>query len=139
MIRVPFAVYAEFKSIVKPIVNCEPSDEKSFTSQFQKHVPCGFCYKIVCSLGDDIRPREPVIYRAESEAEDVSQIFVEMLEKDIEKIHKEFDFAKKMIFTEEDKKVHKESENCWICGLSLKKDVVRDHCHFTGKYRGAAH
>ena len=29
--------------------------------------------------------------------------------------------------------------HCWICKGSLINDKVRDHCHFTGKYRGAAH
>ena len=40
-----------------------------------------------------------MVFRAENGDEDVGQIFVEMLEKDLRKIHKEFDFAKKMIFT----------------------------------------
>ena len=29
--------------------------------------------------------------------------------------------------------------HCGICKGSLINDKVRDHCHFTGKYRGAAH
>ena len=28
---------------------------------------------------------------------------------------------------------------CHICGGELNDDKVRDHCHFTGVYRGAAH
>ena len=28
---------------------------------------------------------------------------------------------------------------CWICEKEIIKDKVRDHCHFTGEYRGAAH
>ena len=30
---------------------------------------------------------------------------------------------------------------CWICGrlIDLSDNKVRDHCHITGKYRGAAH
>ncbi|CAG2236015.1 unnamed protein product [Mytilus edulis] len=28
---------------------------------------------------------------------------------------------------------------CWLCEESLEDDKVRDHCPFTGKYRGAAH
>ena len=52
MIQVPFVVYVDFKSIVKPINSNEPSgswrDEKrSFTDQYQKHALCGFSYKIV--------------------------------------------------------------------------------------------
>ena len=29
--------------------------------------------------------------------------------------------------------------DCWICGEELGNDRVRDHCHYTGCYRGAAH
>ena len=147
MIKVPFVVYADFESIVKPINSNEPSgswrDEKrSFRDQYQKHMPCRFSYKIVC-FDDKIWSQDPVVFRAENGDEDVGQIFVEMLERDLRKIHKEFDFAKKMIFKRENRKEFEKAENCWICGLSLKKDGVvdgvREHCHFTGKYRGAAH
>ena len=49
-----------------------------------------------------------------------------------------------MIFTRENREEFEKAENCSICGRSLRKeggvvDGVRDHCHFTGKYRGAAH
>ncbi|GET60652.1 hypothetical protein RIR_jg2311.t3 [Rhizophagus irregularis DAOM 181602=DAOM 197198] len=29
--------------------------------------------------------------------------------------------------------------NCWICRNPLDGNKVRDHCHITGRYRGAAH
>ena len=33
------------------------------------------------------------------------------------------------------------SNNCWICDklFGVGDEKVRDHCHITGKYRGAAH
>ena len=31
------------------------------------------------------------------------------------------------------------AEFCYICNNPLNSDEVRDHCHFTGVYRGAAH
>ena len=33
------------------------------------------------------------------------------------------------------------SNSCWICDkfFDVGDDKVRDHCHITGKYRGAAH
>ena len=34
-----------------------------------------------------------------------------------------------------------QSNTCWICGKIVNDDdeKVRDHCHVTGKFRGAAH
>ena len=36
---------------------------------------------------------------------------------------------------------YQNSEICWICYQKIinNKDKVRDHCHITGKFRGAAH
>ena len=33
------------------------------------------------------------------------------------------------------------ANKCWICGklFDLADEKVRDHCHITGKFRGAAH
>lgn len=82
-----------------------------------------------------------MIYRPKSESEDVAQIFIEVLKENIKNIHKEFDFAKKMIFTCKDGLKFKKAKQSWICkGLDCfaaqpKADKVRDHCHFTGKSR----
>ena len=39
------------------------------------------------------------------------------------------------------KKLFQESSECWICGeeFEFSELKVRDHCHFTGKFRGATH
>ena len=44
-----------------------------------------------------------------------------------------------MIMTEKDKENFAKAEQCHICDMPLDEDKVRDHCHFTGKFRGAAH
>ena len=139
-IKVPFVVYADFEAFTEEISTCEPNQRSSFTQKYQKHRPSGFCYKIVC-FDEQLFNQKPVLFRAESEDEDISTIFVEMLERDIKRIQEKFDFSKKMIFTFKDKDDFEKAEICWICqnefGGGEKK--VRDHCHFTGKYRGAAH
>ena len=57
------------------------------------------------------------------------------------KIWKRFDFRKKIKFTEENKKEFEEATSCWICGDEFlpSEKKLRDHCHFTGRFREAAH
>ena len=51
-----------------------------------------------------------------------------------------------MPLTKEEKKIHCEQKVCYICKKGFSTDdgnknyhKVRDRCHYTGKYRGAAH
>ena len=137
-IKVPFVVYADFEAFTEEIPRSKQNEKFSFTQKYQRHKPSGFCFKIVCF--DERYNQKPVLFRAESEDEDISAIFVEMLERDIKRIQEKFDFSKKMIFSPKDKDDFEKARVCWICrkefGESKKQ---RDHCHFTGKYRGAAH
>ena len=138
-IKVPFVVYADFEAFTEEIPTCEQNEKFSFTQKYQKHKPSGFCYKIVCF--DERYNQKPVLFRARSEDENVSAIFVEMLERDIKRIQEKFDFSKKMIFSLKDKDNFEKAKICWICQKEFgeREKKVRDHCHFTGKYRGAAH
>ncbi len=40
---VPFSVYADFESFVKPLETEEKDPTQSYTTQYQSHVPSGFC------------------------------------------------------------------------------------------------
>ena len=51
---------------------------------------------------------------------------------------------KEMIpLTDEEKESYEKQKVCYICEKEFSTDKkyckVRDHCHYTGKYRGAAH
>ena len=48
-------------------------------------------------------------------------------------------FNKILIMTSGDEEIYNNSQTCWICKQELNMDKVRDHCHVTGKFRGAAH
>ena len=41
----------------------------------------------------------------------------------------------------EEKERFQLNNSCWVCDkiFNVVDDKVRDHCHITGKYRGAAH
>ena len=41
--------------------------------------------------------------------------------------------------TGEDEEIYNNLHTCWICKQELNTDEVRDHCHVTGRFRGAAH
>ena len=47
--------------------------------------------------------------------------------------------SKPLKLTKDDQKLFNKSKICHICEKELKDDKVRDHCHFTGQFRGAAH
>ena len=50
-------------------------------------------------------------------------------------------FNKNLVMTEEEEHLFQQSNNCWICKKLIDNDdeKVRDHCHITEKFRGAAH
>ena len=48
-------------------------------------------------------------------------------------------FNKNLIMSAEEEEQFEKSEICWICNKLIDDNKVRDHCHITGKHRGAAH
>ena len=51
------------------------------------------------------------------------------------------DFKKETMIplTKEEEGNYNKENTCYICKKDFSNDKVRDHCHFTGKYRGAAY
>ena len=50
-------------------------------------------------------------------------------------------FNKNLIMSEEEEHLFQQSNSCWICKKLIDNDEekVRDDCHVTSKFRGAAH
>ena len=136
--RVPFVVYADFEAFTQELDADKHRDTNpSYTSQYEKHSPSGFFYYIKCSFNKSCDQKG--MYTKRSEDEDESQIFVERLEIDRRLYNKYYKFSKKMFLTEEDIDKFEKATNCHTCDKPLGKDSVRDHCHLTDKFRGAAH
>ncbi|XP_068704228.1 uncharacterized protein [Montipora foliosa] len=135
---VPFVIYADFEAIIEKIHGCQPNNDKSFTEAYQKHVDCGYGYKVVCCYDD--KYSQPVqIYRG---TKAVYRFMLDMLHevkycKNVVKKH----FNKPLRMTEDDEEKFQKADKCHICEKEYNKtDVrVRDHCHVTGQYRGSAH
>ena len=135
---IPFVVYADFECFTKPMNSCSPNPKESYNYNYQKHEPSGFCF-YVKSIVPGIHIK-PIIYTKNSEDEDIAKIFVEKIAEVTKSIYNDFYCRPKPLrLTSEEQKLFQQAKTCHICSFKLKNDKVRDHCHFTGKYRGAAH
>ena len=136
--RAPFVIYADFECYNKPIHTNTPDPNKSYTKKLTKHEPASFVYYIK-SFNENVYKSQLRTYiKEEEEDPDVIDVFINWLEEDI-KIISELG-NEKMIITKEEEEEFKQASDCWICKKKLNlEDRVRDHCHFTGRYRGAAH
>ena len=136
--RAPFVIYADFESILKPLDTCKPDPNKSYTLKYNEHKPVSFVYYIK-SFNESVYKSKLRSYVKENEEDpDTIDVFINWLEEDV-KIIAELG-NEKMIITPEEQEQFNQASNCWICGKLLNiQDKVRDHCHYTGRYRGAAH
>ena len=135
--KAPFTIYADFESLIKPMDNCDPDPNKSYTKKYQKHKPISFSYYINSSIDGVYKSILRKYTKTKEEDMDAMDVFIKWLEEDVKAIANIEE--KEMIFNEEDKKQFNKASDCWICGEYLGNDRVRDHCHYTGRYRGPAH
>ena len=90
---------------------------------------------------------KPIVYCRKSEDEDISKKFIKHVLKLTLMIYQKFySKPKPLKLTPQEQKDFQSAKVCHICeqDLNIKKETgqiakVRDHCHFTGEYRGAAH
>ena len=127
---VPYVIYADFESIIKP--KTEKAGDKSEINS--EHEACGFGYQVVRYDG---QTEKPVIYRGK----DVVEVFLNQLVCEVSNINNIFAHPKPLIMTEQNIKDYENATKCWICEQEITKNnpKVRDHCHFTGEYKGEAH
>ena len=92
-------------------------------------------------MDETVYPTKTVLRTASHEGEDMGKSFVETLSEDLKPIYKILKKPKPISMTESDKNRHKKTESCYACGIQFataRTVKCADHCHITGKYRGAA-
>ena len=135
-VECPVKIYADFESFVEPI------DRKhGETKLYQRHVPSAFCFYVVSRVKGF--SMDPVTYVSQGVDDRVDRVFVEKLEEVTKKIYETFKEPVPMIFDEAAKRLHESQHECYAGEEFDDEDVnkrkVRDHCHYTGKHRGALH
>ncbi|XP_069109117.1 uncharacterized protein [Argopecten irradians] len=132
-LKVPFVIYADFESFVRPISTCEPDPKTSSTTRYQKHEPSGFSYMVKCSSDELSKPAQ--VYRGP----DVVDNFFKQLIQEEETICDILQNVKPMRLTQYEESSFQHATTCHICQKELGDDRVRDHDHLNGSFRGASH
>ena len=129
---VPFVIYADFEAITQKIDSCQPNDEKSYTERYQKHIDCGYSFKVVCCY-DDKFSRPIQLYRGKNAVYKFLEAMLEEVDY-CEKTKNEH-FNQPMDLTNEDEENFQAATKCHICKKDFSEEDkrVRDHCHVTGK------
>ena len=107
----------------------------SYTEKINRHVPSGWCVHSSFAYGDDPDPLK--MYRGN----DCVEKFVEYIKEEVKWLYEKFPQQPMTGFTVL-KREHEAAEKCHICLKEFndpKNKKVRDHCHYTSLYRGAAH
>ena len=108
---------------------------ESYTSEVSWHIPSGWCVYSKFAYGD---VKEPLtIYRGK----DCNEKFCEYIRQEARRLYHMFPEKPMDPLTNRQWKSYKRASKCHICfkPFNFKDPKVRDHCHYTGRYRGPAH
>ena len=141
-LKAPFVIYADLKCLLLKQQLCQNNPNESYTERKAIHEPCGYSLDLVCSF--DSKEDKHSFYRGN---DCIKKFCSELKELGTKVVNYE---QKEMLLTSDDVALYQSQKQCHICGKAFCYDKkqekrfklykkVRDHCHFTGKLRGAAH
>ena len=138
-IKPPFIIYADLECLLEKISTCYNNIEESSTTEINKHTPSGYSLLTHCSFD---KTKNKLDYYKDEDC--MKKFCLNLREHAIKIINYE---KKKMIpLTKKGEKHHNKQKVCYICKKEFNTDdsdkkhhKIKDHCHYTGKCRGAAH
>ena len=133
--KVPFIMYADFESILKPIQGPENNPRISSTRGINNHISSGWCIRSEFAYGKVENLLK--LYHGE----DCVKKFCDHVIGEAHHLYQSFPEKPMKPLTPKEMDRYKRSKRCHICIKLFKEDnpKVRDHCHYTGRYRGPAH
>ena len=138
-VKVPLVIYADLESLLEKMNTCHNNHEKSSTTKINKDTPSGYSLFTQCSF--DTTKNKLGCYRGKNCMKNFCLVLREHATKIINYENKGM-----IALTKKEEKKHNKQKVCHICKKRFSTDdnnkkyhKVKDHCHYTGKYRGAAH
>ena len=133
-----FIMYADFESILEPMDPVEPGSpnpSQPYTNEVSQHTPSGWCVYSKFANGDVDNPLRT--YRGK----DCIETFCNYIKGEACRLYHMFPELPMGPLTKKQWKKYKRSTKCHICykPFTLGVPKVRDHCHYTGLYRGPSH
>ena len=135
--KLPFVIYADLECLLEKMSTCQNNPNKSSTTKINKHTPSGYSIFTHGSFGES---KNKLNYFS---GDDCMKKFCKDLKTHANKI---INYKKKkmMPLATKEEIYHNKQKICYICKKEFdnndkKNYKVRDHCHYTGKYRSAAH
>ena len=137
--KVPFIIYADVEPLLEKMSTGHNNPKNSSTTKINKYAPSGYSLLTHCSF--DLTKNELDCYKdkkcTDKFCKDLRQHAIRIISYE----------KKEMIpLTDKENKFYKQQKVSYICNKEFSTDdddnkkyqKVRDHCHYRGKFRGAA-
>ena len=133
--KVPFIMYADFESILEPIESPNPDPNQPYSQNVNQHISTDWCVHSKFAYGEVKDPLK--LYSGK----DCFEKFCNYIRQEAHRLYHLFPEKPMDPLTKKQWKRYKCSTICHICfkPFNSKEPKVRDHCHYTGHYRGPAH
>ena len=128
--KVLFIIYANYESILEPSQGLGNNPSISSVRGVNVYTPSWWCVRSEFAYGKVEDPLK--LYRGK----DCIRKFCEHIIAEARRLYSSFPEKPMIPLTKSQLTEYKHATKCHICFKPFK---VRDHCHYSGKYRGAAH
>ena len=140
-LKIPIMIYADLQCLLEKMHSYQNNPKKSYTEKKVKHTPSSYSWFTCCSFYAS--KNKHGYYRGKDCMKKLCQDFRDQAMKIL-------NYKKKEMIPLTETEFYEKQKVCHICKKEFCTDYgdknefklyheVRDHCHYTGKFRGAAH
>ena len=142
-LKVPFIIFADLECLLKKEQFYQNNPETSYAEKKAEHEPSGYSLSLICSF--DATKNRHYFYWGKDCVENFCKKLIELGTEIIN-----YDKEEMIPLADGENKSYEKQKVCCICKKEFctneneenefkKYQKVRDHCHYTGKFRWVAH